>query len=419
MVRRRPLRAINYCSPAAINTTGGTLTFTGPGNTTISGGGVAGGGTLIKTGSGTLTLNFAGIGSPASNLVSSASALSLGGGTLALSGGSAASTSYSQQFSALTINSGASAVQLNAGFDPLLLSINGAINRNVGGTVSFNLPGGTQSSSNGVTTTATNQSGSILGGWATVGMSDWATISSGQIVPLSSLATNYTNDTWAAGSNTTVTQSTSSVSGATTNSLRFNQPTSATLNLSGTNVISSGGILVTPSVGANSNLIMGGTLEGAASADLIVIQNNTTAGLTIASTIADNGTATGLTKSGSGALTLSSPNSYTGVTTLNAGTLNINNSRALSTGTFVINGGTIDNTFGGSIITTNAETWSGSFAYQRDQRPRPINRRDYVDHQSNDHRQRQHAQHRRSHRRQLRFDARRLRHAGAQRCEHL
>ena len=51
---------------------------------------------------------------------------------------------------------------------------------------------------------------------------------------------------------------------------------------------------------------------------------------------------------------------------LRAGTLNINNSSALGTvaGTFIINGGTVDNTSGGIITTLNyPQTWAGDFAF--------------------------------------------------------
>ena len=61
-----------------------------------------------------------------------------------------------------------------------------------------------------------------------------------------------------------------------------------------------------------------------------------------------------LTKSGTGTLTIGTANSYAGGTRLNEGTLNINNSSALGTGTFTIAGGTIDNTSGAPItLTTN------------------------------------------------------------------
>jgi autotransporter-associated beta strand protein len=65
-------------------------------------------------------------------------------------------------------------------------------------------------------------------------------------------------------------------------------------------------------------------------------------------------TAGGITYSGTGILTLNQANTYTGGTTLNSGTLNINNASALGTiaGTFTINGGTIDAS-GGAITTVN------------------------------------------------------------------
>jgi fibronectin-binding autotransporter adhesin len=76
--------------------------------------------------------------------------------------------------------------------------------------------------------------------------------------------------------------------------------------------------------------------------------------------------------SSSGTLTLAGNNSYTGGTTLNSGsTLNINaagtsiTNSAIGTGTFTINGGTIDNTSGSTITlaTNNAQTWNGDFTF--------------------------------------------------------
>ena len=57
--------------------------------------------------------------------------------------------------------------------------------------------------------------------------------------------------------------------------------------------------------------------------------------------------------------------------TLSAGQLNINNggsssaNSAIGTGTFTVNGGTIDNTSGGdlTLLPNNAQVWSGNFTY--------------------------------------------------------
>jgi autotransporter-associated beta strand protein len=88
------------------------------------------------------------------------------------------------------------------------------------------------------------------------------------------------------------------------------------------------------------------------------------------------GIATGLLlKTGAGSLTINNANTYAGTTTLNAGTLNINNggtatpaASAIGTGTFIINGGTINNTSGmpvtlatNNLVTVNSDfTFTGS-----------------------------------------------------------
>ncbi len=72
-----------------------------------------------------------------------------------------------------------------------------------------------------------------------------------------------------------------------------------------------------------------------------------------------------LTKSGSSTLTLNNANSYSGGTTLNAGTLNLGNASAIGSGALTITGGTIDNSSGGALnlAGNNAQNWNGSFAF--------------------------------------------------------
>jgi autotransporter-associated beta strand protein len=78
-----------------------------------------------------------------------------------------------------------------------------------------------------------------------------------------------------------------------------------------------------------------------------------------------SGSGYSLTKAGAGTLTLRGANTYTGGTTLSAGTLNINSASAIGSGSFTISGGTLNNTSGSSVTlsTNNALTWNGDFAF--------------------------------------------------------
>ncbi|MEO7100261.1 MAG: autotransporter-associated beta strand repeat-containing protein [Luteolibacter sp.] len=93
-----------------------------------------------------------------------------------------------------------------------------------------------------------------------------------------------------------------------------------------------------------------------------VVFNNNTANYTLQGSNAVAGV-TSVVKNNSAALTITNANTYSGGTTLNAGTLNINNASAIGTGALTINGGVIDNTNGGVTLTTNnAQNWNGDFA---------------------------------------------------------
>ncbi|MFN7687554.1 MAG: beta strand repeat-containing protein, partial [Sphingobacteriales bacterium] len=92
----------------------------------------------------------------------------------------------------------------------------------------------------------------------------------------------------------------------------------------------------------------------------------TTSGKTLTQGGIISGAGSRLTKAGAGTLTLTSANIFTGGVTLNAGVLNVNNTQALGTaaGTFIINGGTIDNTSGSDITTVDyPQAWNGDFAF--------------------------------------------------------
>ena len=299
-------------------------------------------------------------------------ALTVGGGTYVQFGNYAGTTSQVYN-SGLTVNSGASTITVNGnGGAGTVLSFAANNTRSVGGTVDFNLPstlGGAQTASNGITTNQLNING-IMAGYATVSGTDWATnatnTAGGNVIGLSNSTINaYTPSvagTTAPGATANVdfqASNTTSFGTQTINSLRFNTAAANTLSNAGTLTVASAGILETANVGANLTTISGGTLIGFPGGDLIVIQNNAAAGMTISSTIANNGAATGLTKSGPGLLTLTGPNTYTGGLFLNGGTLNAattNINGGSTTNGITFNGGTLQAATTGGITTAKAIT---------------------------------------------------------------
>ncbi len=320
-------------------------------------------GGLIKVGTGTLTLaganapftgtmtiNNGGVAVTGASL--GATALQLGGGTLTANN---AATSLSFSIGT-TLNNGASSITDTAGSISL-----GALTRNVGGTVNLNLTVSNVTSSTGTASTILTDSGAA---YATIGQ-DWAAknAANSNIVGLSTIAGGYTNSTAtslsgnadvAAGVDTTLS------SDASISSLRFNQVQARTITLSGGATLTTGGILNTSTVAANASTITGGTLKGAAGKDLVVIQNDTNGAgaMTIGSVIADNGSATGLTKAGGGTLILTGANSYTGATRVNAGALQFSTLGNLGNGgPIILTSGTLQYATGNTLdLSTSGRT---------------------------------------------------------------
>ncbi|MGA2443069.1 MAG: autotransporter-associated beta strand repeat-containing protein, partial [Tepidisphaeraceae bacterium] len=173
-----------------------------------------------------------------------------------------------------------------------------------------------------------------------------------------------------------------------------------TINSSPTDFVTGDNILFDDTAAGTTNV----SITDATVAPTTVVFNNSSGGKTY--TIGGAGAITGTTSvtlNGTGTVTISSNNSYTGGTTVNAGnltlsgnnnfgagsvtvsggtatvsgsntyttggtvlnsgTLNVNGANALGSGTLTIAGGTLDTTAGALTLSTNTEAWNGSFAF--------------------------------------------------------
>ena len=333
------------------NGTGGTLTLAkiGPSTQFLSFANTYTGSTTVSGGQ--LALDFTQATSPASNVLSASSPLVLNGGTLAIQGKSA--TLNSQTVAGLTLNAGpASSIAVTSGGTASLVL--GAIARNAGAVVDFTLP-----ASGSITTTTSNAgftggSATILGGYATVGGASWAVSGTGGApYAVTALATSAYSGTFAAAANVD-TAGASAPGTMTINSLRFSSG-SASVATAGNLTIASGGILETAGVGANSVTISGNQLTSGNAQDLVVIQNNTAAAMTISSQITGSGA---LTKAGPGLLSLGASNGYSGATNVDGGTLQAGAAGALTSAALNIYTGTLDLN-GNNYTTGGAVTMGG------------------------------------------------------------
>ncbi len=229
----------------------------------------------------------------------------------------------------------------------------GVLTRNVGGTVNYS-SGGSSTGTKAITTTTANVNG-ILGGYATYGGSDWAVGTT--IAALGAYTSNTDPTTWLAANNVTIgAVSIGAFAGSTTiNSLRYTATPTSDIALGGnTLTLTSGGLLIT---GSAAPTISGGTLLGGSGADLIV-QQYSAGDLNISATLADNTSASSLTKSGPGKLIVSGANTMTGTNYLNGGTVEVSDLAKLAAGPLVLNNGILHYT-GSSVSSSRGITLNG------------------------------------------------------------
>ena len=137
-----------------------------------------------------------------------------------------------------------------------------------------------------------NNSAGLLGPWATVNKSDWATNLTNSVDGYVAAYTGYVANTWSGlSANVNVTANNTVADGSVANSLRFNQASSNVVTLAGDVLLKSGGVLQTPATGAVSNVITGGRLvleNNTLGGNLMVHQHGTASALTIRSEIVNS-----------------------------------------------------------------------------------------------------------------------------------
>jgi autotransporter-associated beta strand protein len=363
----------------AVNNNGVALTIDGSGNTAISGV-VSKAGSLIKAGTGTLTLSGANTYTGGTNIdggtlqvaatetagtsgpLGKSGTISFGGGTLQYSASN--TFDYSSRFSTATNQAyRIDTNSQNVTFASALTSSGGSLTKLGSGTLTLSgantysgattISSGTLSLGNGGTTGSLSTSSAITDNAnLTINRSNAVV----QGTDFSGNAITGTGSFTQAGSGTTTLNAANTYSGGTTVSAGTLQLSgSGTLgSTSGTLTVNGGTLNLNGTNQGVGNLTgSGGTIvSNAAGTVTLTIGNSNGTGGNYSGVIA-NGTGTvALTKTGSGTITLSGANTYTGATSVSGGTLLVNGSLASGSAVSVTNSGTVlggTGTIGGAV----------------------------------------------------------------------
>ena len=332
-----------------------TLTLTGANNSAVGQNATANFGSTLA-----LDFSASSVSSNILNQTNNNTSLVLQGGTLSVTGKSGATNT--QRFKGFTLNANTSSkIAMNQNGASNLTVTLGTVGRNAGSVLDVSLP----TTGSGYLKTdyftwgvGTNKifSTSNAGGTAfmTVAGTTWATnnlTSNAEIGALAN-ASYQANSMASATSDTDVSGSYNPGAPFTVNTLRFNSDGS-TLNLTGSNTITSGGILVTPNAATTGVTISSGTLApGSGSNELVFINNGkltvnsafTSTTVTIASSVGYNGVSTF-----GGSNTISS-----------GGNLYVTSGSTTFSGNNNFNGATLSAAYGATLTLSGANTANAS-----------------------------------------------------------
>jgi autotransporter-associated beta strand protein len=374
----------------AASSTGGDLVKTGPGSASLTGStelNLAANGAGVVVSNGTLQAGFG---------VTDVATVSVGAtGNLNLADSAAETLTLENSSGALTLNGGAQLGfdLIGAGNDGIAVAVGGTAATS--GTVTLNFfgtptattytllaadsglngatyalgaaPSGFNYTINATATTVTLtvtaelpvywRDGQANGLWSTLGSpANWTSDAAGTVdaatTPLSGNAVIFSATGATAASTLDAAFTVDSLRFANTHTITASGPGALTLNPASTSGglrVLSGGLTATISAPLTTGAAQTWDVDATGS---LIISGNTVFNANV-------------TKTNTGALTLSGTNSGTGAITLAGGTLNLNSATALGGGLFTIGAGTTLNTPAGAIAltTNNAQTWNGDFTF--------------------------------------------------------
>ena len=323
----------------------GGLTKTGAGKLTLTGANTYTGTTTVNVG--TLSLDFAAAGAPTTNIINNtanSSGLSLGGGTLSITGKNAGTTS--QTFASTFLNSGASTITLIQNGSTSTTIDLAAITRNTGATLNFSaapvVAGPLIAKATNTNNNNDNTNG-IIGAWATSGNNWIQSNGSGSLRAFQGQSGVAETGWLNTGVQNLINTGATPYTLTNNRSLNTHNLTSTTASVAlGNFNYTLNGLMASAASGSATISTSGtGKLVIGSTSELIIV--GSTPAINISAPIANNGlNASSVTFSAAGTLTLSGANSYTGLTTVNSGIVSLGAANTLhSSSGIVVNGGTL------------------------------------------------------------------------------